>query len=428
MFVENERVEFKREYVDDIRKTVIAFANTVGGKIYIGVSDDGTICGVEDIDNTMLRITNNIRDSIKPDVTLFVKSEIEEIENKVIIKISVESGSACPYYLTNKGIRPEGVFVRQGASTVPASKTRILNMIKETSGERYETARSLNQELTFNYATEYFEKEKVAFNNAQQRTLKIIGDDNTYTNLALLLSEQCIQTIKVAVFEGTGKMVFKDRYEFTGSLLRQLEESLSFIDRYNSTKSEIRNYHRIDKRDYPNDAIREALFNSIVHRAYEFSASTLISIFDNRIEFVSIGGLIKGVSLDDILIGISSLRNPNLANVFYRLHLIEAYGTGIPKIIEAYEEFNGEPKIEFSSNAFRITLPNTNYFTSEEYMPDEREKIIIESIEEKKFIVRSDVERLLEVSQDTANVIIRNMLAKNFIKKEGQGRGIRYHL
>jgi len=153
---ENETIEFKREYVDDIKKTIIAFANTSGGELYVGVEDDGTPVGVPDIDEVMLRLSNSIRDSIKPDITLFVNYQVETLCGKTIIKVSVQKGTSSPYYLTNKGIRPEGIYIRHGASTVPANETAILKMIKETDGEKYEDIRSLNQQLTFVEAAKEF--------------------------------------------------------------------------------------------------------------------------------------------------------------------------------------------------------------------------------------------------------------------------------
>ena len=124
--------------------------------------------------------------------------------------------------------------------------------------------------------------------------------------------------------------------------------------------AEFQGLDRIDIRDYPPETIREALLNAIAHRDYAFSASTLISIFTDRIEFVSIGGLPKGITYEDILLGVSVPRNPRLANIFYRLRLIEAFGTGIPKIKGSYQGQAAQPLIQTSDNAFKITLPNIN--------------------------------------------------------------------
>lgn len=126
-------------------------------------------------------------------------------------------------------------------------------------------------------------------------------------------------------------MVFKDRREFSGSLLKQMNEVYDFIDLHNQTRATIEKLLRIDVRDYPEVAVREALLNMLVHRDYSFSSSALISVYIDRIEFVSIGGLMPGIDLEDIMVGLSICRNQDLANVFYRLHLIEAYGTGMRK-------------------------------------------------------------------------------------------------
>ena len=309
MFTENKTTEFKREYVDDIKNTIVAFANCDGGTLYIGVNDDGSVCGVSDVDGTMLRVTNAIRDAVRPDITMFLECRNDVMDGKPVVCVSVQRGTARPYYLHGKGIRPEGVYVRQGASTVPATDAVILNMIKETSGDSYEAARSLNQQLTFDKATAFFKKRNVEFGKAQMRTLHLIGEDDTYTNLAFLLSDQCTHTLKMAVFEGNKKSVFKDRREVSGSLFEQLEEAFDYIDRYNRTRAEFSGLDRVDMRDYPPEAVREALLNAIVHRDYAFSGSTLISIFENRVEFVTIGGLVKGITLDDVKLGVSVLRN-----------------------------------------------------------------------------------------------------------------------
>ena len=427
MLSESIVLEFKQEYTPDINKTVVAFANTNGGTIYIGIADDGNTVGISGVDDTMLKISNSIRDSIKPDVTLFVDYQQEAIDGKAVIKVIVQKGTSSPYYLTDRGIRPEGVYVRQGASTVPASETAILRMIKETDGEKYEDIRSLNQELTFVEAEKEFKSQKISFGTNQQKTLRLMNTDGIYTNLALLLSEQCIHTIKLAVFEGKSKAIFKDRREFTGSLIKQLNDVFDFIDRYNRNRSEIEGLRRIDKRDYPVEAVRETLLNVLIHRDYSFSDSTLISIFDDRIEFVSIGGLVRGITVDDVMLGISVARNENLANVFYRLTLIEAYGTGMPKIIRSYEEFALKPQIEVTDNAFKITLPNANEISKKALLSDS-ERIVMALFEDKDFIVRKDIEAALGVSQTMAVRIIKSLLNNNEIKAIGQGKNTKYVL
>lgn len=390
-------------------------------------------------DEVILKACNSIRDAIRPDITLFTNCYIDEMEGKQVVVVQVQRGTARPYYLASKGLRPEGIFVRQGPSTVPATEAAILKMIRETSGYNYEEARSLNQSLTFRKTNDYFKANGLEFNASQKRSLHLIGDDGTYTNLALLLSDQCTHTVKTAVFEGSTKTVFRDRRELSGSLLDQLEESYAFIDRINRTRAEFSGLSRIDKRDYPPEAIRETLLNAIVHRDYSFSGPTLISIFDDRIEFVTIGGLVKGISLDDIMLGVSVLRNQHLAHVFYRLKLIEAYGTGMLKIHESYGTYSVKPQVDTSSNAFKIILPNVNFRGDNEknsldptphpqfFVPEEdREKAVSRLFSAKKHIVRKDVEQALGVSQATAIKVLRKMVEDGALMKSGGGKYNRY--
>ena len=170
--------------------------------------------------------------------------------------------------------------------------------------------------------------------------------------------------------------------------------------------------------------------NSLVHRDYSFRASTLVSVYADRIEFVCVGGLLSGIELDDIMLGLSVCRNPKLAAIFYRLQLIEAYGTGVPKIMNAYTESESKPKIEVSSNAFKITLPNRNSGANhaETLLGTVKgdEKRILDFIGSNGHIVRSDVDRLLEVSQATSNRILKRMVAEGLIYQDGNGRKTKY--
>lgn len=443
LFRESETVELKEVVVDDIKKEIIAFANCDGGKLYIGVRDDGTVIGLDNADSVSLQISNMVRDAIKPDITMFLHYETIVENGKNIVAVDIQRGTDRPYYLAKKGMRPEGVYVRQGYSSVPATDTAIRRMIKETDGDRFEAMRCLNQDLTFEATKKEFELRKTDFGSQQMRTLKLIDQDGLYSNLALLLSDQCVHTIKVAVFQGTDQTIFKDRREFTGSLMQQMNEVYDFIDFRNQTRATIEKLYRVDVRDYPEVAVREALLNLLVHRDYSFSASAFISIYEDRIEFVSIGGLMPGIELEDVMVGISVCRNQDLANVFYRLHLIEAYGTGMGKIMKAYESMQVKPVIETTKNAFKIILPNINakYETenatvktksgtpvtihTEKELSDEEEKIL-EYARKHGAITRNDVIGLLEVSASTAARVIRKMVKTNLLEQKGKARNTHY--
>lgn len=438
-FRETETVELKSIVMDDIKKEIIAFANCDGGTIYVGVADDGKVLGVENADECALQISNMVRDAVKPDVTMFIHYETLECDGKAVVGVNIQRGTNRPYYLAKKGLRPEGVYVRQGYSSVPATDTAIRQMIKETDGDSFENMRSINQALTFEATKKEFEKRNVVFGQPQMQTLKIVSADGIYTNLGLLLSEQCPHTIKAAVFEGINQNVFKDRREFSGSLMQQLNDVYDYIDFHNQTHATFRKLLRIDTRDYPEVAVREALLNTLVHRDYSFRASTLISIYDDRIEFVSIGGLLPGLELDDLMMGVSVCRNPHLANVFYRLQLIEAYGTGMKKIMGAYANALVQPKIKTTNNAFKIILPNVNFTPkaaevhkdfekAADLALDSNEEKVLQFLREHLMITRKETQTLLEVSQSTAGRILKAMVDSGQIKQIGGSRTTRYEL
>ncbi|MBO4831865.1 MAG: putative DNA binding domain-containing protein [Oscillospiraceae bacterium] len=422
---ESESVELKSTLTDSICKEIIAFANTCDGKIYLGVADNGNIVGINNPDQMVLQINNMVRDSIKPDVTMFLLYEVKTVEEKQIIVITIQKGVDRPYYLAAKGLRPSGVYVRNGNASDPSSDTAIRKMIKETDGDRFEDMRSLEQQLTFDAAKEMFQSRQVTFDTNSMKTLGLLTREGIYSNTALLISDQCPSTIKAATFSGKDKEEFQDRREFSGSLFRQMKELYAYLDLRNQTKATFEGLYRVDKRAYPEVALREALMNAIVHRDYSFSASTLVSVYDDRIEFVSIGGLPDGVEIDDILLGLSVCRNPKLAAIFYRLELIEAYGTGMQRIMKAYQGCAITPGLEVTHNAFKIVLPNRNTDNAQP-AADEQERSILNYLDQHESLVRSEVDQLLDVSQATSSRILKKMLSEGVIIQVGKGRKTKY--
>ena len=414
---ESETLELKEIVVEDIKKEVVAFANSDGGTVFIGIADNGSVVGVDDPDGAMQQVSNMVRDSIKPDVTMFVHYEMNTMEGKKVLAVEVQRGTERPYYLSKKGLRPEGVYVRQGTSSVPATDSAIRRMFKDTDGDSFEDMRSLEQDLTFDTAKQEFQGRRLAFDQPQMKTLGLLNTDGIYTNLGLLLSEQCAHTVKAAVFEGKDQSVFRDRQEFSGSLLGQLNAVYDYIDRRNQVRSTFDKLRRIDERDYPEVAIREALLNALVHRDYSYSASTLVNIYDDRIEFTSIGGLMSGISLNDILLGLSICRNPKLANVFYRLQLIEAYGTGMNKIIRAYDHSGKKPLIETTDNAFKITLPNLHEGTEKvrESPKNDLEDKVLRFAADSGSISRKETQEVTGLGQTAAGRLLKGMVEESIL-------------
>ena len=424
MLYESETVELKEIYTSDLRKEIVAFANTNGGVIYVGVQDSGEIAGLDNADFVMQQISNSLRDSIRPDISMFTKIELLKEESKFYVKLIVNQGTKKPYYLSDKGLKPTGVYVRRGTSSAPASEDAIRMMIKMTDGDSFEANRSLVQELTFIRLDEEMKKRGLEFAEIQMKNIGILSSDGIYTNMGLLVSDQCRHSIKFAIFQGTDKLVFRDRKEFTGSLFTQLTDAYKTIDFYNGTKATFHDLLRTDERDYPEDAVREALLNAIVHRDYSFSGSTFINLYSDRLEMISLGGLVSGLSLEAAMLGASQPRNEKLAALFYRMKLIEAYGTGISKIISCYKGLPVQPEFENVEGAFRVVLPNIHAIVlsteNEKYLP------ILKLFEKQEEITRSDVERTLGVGTTHAINTLKEMLDKDLICKVGNGRLTRY--
>ncbi len=430
---ESENIEFKRGVTDLIYKEVVAFANTNGGCIYVGVDDGGNVVGLEHIDDAYTRITNGIRDAISPDVTMFVRYELQE--NKVI-KISVVEGSAKPYYLKTKGLKPGGVFVRQGASAAPASAEQIRQMIKDSDGDVFEEMRSTEQQLTFECARRVFEENGLQFSEEKYRALGVRRNDGLpYTNLALMISDQCRHTVKIAVFSDAEKTKFRDSREFGGSVFRQMEEAFAFLRLCNKITASFDGLRRIEHPDYPEEALREALLNAIVHRDYGFSGSVIVNVSDSEIEFVSIGGLLPGLAPEDIKTGISQPRNRNLAEIFHRLHFIESYGTGIRRIFSLYNGNARKPRIDVTGNTFKIVLPNMNGDGIENGgdLPNElsitpQMKIVLGAIKQRGPLASEDIQKLLGVKKIRAWKVTKDMEARGLIKIVGRGSTKRFCL
>lgn len=426
---------------DSVPKEIVAFVNTEGGEIYIGISNDGSVIGVENTDDVMTRISNVAHDTILPDVMPFIQIRPLQMDGKQVVKITVTVGTERPYYLAKEGLKPKGVYVRRGSACIPLNESGIREMIMETSGKSYEECRSLNQNLSFETLNEEMLARNIEFGPVQMKTLKMVGSDGLYTNLSLLLSDQCTHTIKAAVFQGTDSIIFRERKEFSGSLLKQLNEAYQFLDFYNKTEATFSGLRRSDQRDYPEDAVREALLNSIIHRDYLFSGSTIINLYADHIDFVSLGGLVRGISMEAVYMGVSQSRNPNLAAVFYRLGLVESYGTGIRKIISMYQGFNPEPVFKSAEGAFTVQLYNRNEknenhtsirersreLESKSSVMNQAKSAVYELAKEQGSINRKTVELTFHFGTTKAYSILKSLCKDGMLTQQKKGRQTEYY-
>lgn len=427
-FEEGRTVEFKTIVNDSAIKAIVAYANSEGGRLYIGVADDGEVLGVEDLDGELLRLTEKMRASIRPDILMMVSVDVEHFDGVPVIVVTVQKGPKRPYYLTSKGLRPEGVYVRAGASSVPSSDTAILQMIRESEGDSFETRRSFSQVLTFDFLTEKLAKYGISLDDGAMRTMGLLGESG-FTNLALLLSDQCPTFLKVAAFDDDDRNVFVEREEYTGSLLEQLDNAYAFLERHNKFKTEYNGLERIDFDDYPSEALREALVNAVAHREYALSGPTLVSVMPSRIDVVTLGGLVPGITFADLSANISVPRNPLLASVLYRLGIIEAWGTGIGRMRSAYDNRQGAVELSVTPNTFTVSLANRNAITPLAHesglLPDEM--AIARAIAQGE-TTRSALQEAAGFSQTKTINVLNSLIEKGIVIREGGTRNLRYLL
>lgn len=431
MYKEDEYTELKSILTKEIKKEIVAFANSGGGKIYIGIDDYGNIIGLENVKSDIEALSGMIKDGIKSDLTLYTTIKQENINNKDIIILEVADAPNKPYYLADKGLKSSGVYLRSGNTSVPVSDEVIKKLIIDSQNIPFENMISKYQDLHFEYLTLSLKNKNINLNDTILKTLNIINLDNKYTNLGLLLSDECPYSIKCAIFDGINDMKFKDRKEFTGSLLKQVNEVSDYLNVYNRISGEIKGLERIDIRDYPEYALRESILNAIIHRDYNYSGSVLVSLYENHFEITSLGGLIKGLKINDLYSGVSQTRNKNLANVFFRLNYVESFGTGIKRIVQSYENYSQKPIFLSTENTFKVILYNVNYKENKNLnLPSNlsQEEIIIEYLKNNDKINRVIVEKLLNISNTRAKTIIKKMINNNVIKSMDTGKNTYYVL
>ena len=421
-YIESERLELKVQYTTEIKKEIVAFLNSDGGTLIIGVDDNGKVIGIENAKDIIERISLMIHETIKPDPSLLCSAGEYEEEGKTIVKVAVGRGVKKPYYIYEKGLKPSGVYLRINNTSQQASEYAIKQMIIASEYKSFESLPSVEQELTFDYLERTFMRAKIEL---KQKTLGLIDPNGSYTNLALLLSDQCPFSIKAAVFDSDDKSRFLDRKEFEGSLIRQADEVYEYLNLNNKTHGEYNGLLREDKTEYNQLVLREGLLNAIIHRDYSLNGNILISIYKNRIEYVSIGGLVSGMTYEDMMLGVSRSRNEKLANIFFKLKYVEAYGTGIEKIQGDYEHTGLEPRFEVSDNGFLLVLPNKTSIKKPKKILTDKELVY-------DFIVKCGRANRAEVQEElgfkltkTRNIILQ-LEQEGKIERHGNGKGIFY--
>ena len=411
---EKKDLELKQSINDSFLKTVSAFATFGGGKIVFGVDDNGNIIGVKDIKKAKLGIENKINDSIRPKPNF----SFEVNEKEKIVNLIIDEGKDKPYFYNGQ------IYKRNDTSTVALDINEQKRLILEYSDKYYDQLAVSDKNLKFEYL-----KNKIkttlgleSFNDDTLRTLELIVRD-CYNNASLLLSDKNNYKLIDIVKFGESINVFFDRVTIESeSVLKAYYDSVEVFKRY-YVYEVIKGFKRETVEKIPESAFREAIVNALIHRDWSVDAFIRIEMYDDKIIIASPGGLPYGLSEKDYLNGnISQLRNPIIANIFYRLKLVEKFGTGIRKIKKLYDNFTNKPLFQITENSISITLP----IVTQNNSISNQEKKFLDKMEKKTEYSSEELAEINNMTKATALRVINKLIEKSLIIKKGIGRATKY--
>ena len=425
---ENESIEFKENYTEKIYKEIIAFLNTNFGTIYIGYDDNGNLIGVDNCKDIEEKISNGIRTNIYPDARIFVSINTGKIEDKEYIIIKVSKGIDI-YYLKEKGI-VKGTYLRTGSCSIPATEETVKQLIIKNSRLSFETSISSNQELTFDYISKALEENNININENNIKENLYFTANQKYTNLGLLFSDQNPFTFKLAVYQSNEKNNFLDRKEFKGSILEIYDNIIDYLKNNTATYGLINTSVREDIEEYPEFILREIVLNSLIHRDYGTLTSNILNLYKNNgIEVISFGSLYGNITLDDILAGLSTSRNPYLQSIFMRIKRVEAIGSGLRRVKSYYNKIGLNFEIDVLPSSFVVKLPkiSLNNVAIQNNSKGDMD-IIIKYIEKNGSITRINAQALINKEKTTTSTILNKLVENGVLVKIGNGPSTRYEI
>lgn len=432
---ESSIVEFKREWTETVRETFCAFLNSHGGRVYFGVSDDASVVGIDKPDEISRTVHSIFKFAIHPSAESYVQTESLKIKDKNVVMVTVLEGSEPPYYVTvkDKNKKDRVCYIRQGSSSYEANDKEIRSLYHKGNPVPYEQKTSANQNLTFFTLAEYFKKANVIFDEGKYQTLGLKDLNGFFTNVGLWLSDQCTAETRVGFFLGNTKASESDGiYTFSGCIIEQfykirglLRNRFGFVNKIEPYTLSSEGY-RNEIADYPELAIREALINLFAHRDYSFeNAQATVTSFSDRLEFLSFGGLPRGVTKEMMLLGISIPRNKTLADILMRLSAMERYGIGIPTIFASYENFSVKPTLVCAHEYIKLDLPRLQQIP---FDLTERESSIVSYLKQNGASSRKQLQDFVKVSYGTTVNTLSSLEAKKIVAKQGAGRNTKYAL
>ena len=353
-FIESHRVEHKQFLTDTFEKEVVAFLNYhEGGIIYIGVDKDGKIVGCQNPDETQLKIKDKLKHNISPSCLGLFEVILETIEEQSIIKIIIASGRETPYYIKKNGMSEKGCYIRVGSSSEPMNQTMIEDLFAKRVRNSLGNIKSRRQDLTFEQLKIYYEEKGLKLNEKFASNLELLTDDGYYNYVAYLMADSNGVSIKVAKYAGTNKVDLIENNEYGYcSLIKATKRVLEKLEIENKTAALITSTTRKEQPLWNKVAIREAVINAIVHNDYTTENPPVFEIFSDRIEITSTGGLSIIKNIDDFFSGYSNPTSRELMRIYKDLELVEHLGSGLNRILEAYDKDSFVIKQNYMKNIF----------------------------------------------------------------------------
>lgn len=412
---EGKTLEFKLAVTASFLKTVSAFANYDGGSIVFGVNDAGEPIGLEDPVRTCLDIENRIDDSISPipDYSLVVHEASKTVE------LSVKPGLATPYLYRAKA------YKRADSATVEVDRTEFTRLVLAGNNLNFEQLPAAKQNLKFSYLGSVVQKALGLeyFNEDTLKTLNLLSADGAYNNAAAILADESdFPGIDVARFGESVSVILK-RATYEGAcLLDEFDKTIElFKDAY--CYEVVRDVQRELIETIPMRAFREALANAVVHRTWDIAARARVSMYPDRVEISSPGGLPAGMSEETYLSGmVSVMRNPILANVFYRLDIIEGFGTGVRRIKEAYEQSLTKPMFTITEHAISVVLPLVK---SDIGLTDDQRRVY-DLLSAVRPMAVGELLEGVDFSRSKLTKILQHLVSLGVVETSGVARGTKY--
>lgn len=420
---EGQSLEYKREWCDTAKKTMIAFANDLGGILQIGVADDGEVvgCNFDQVDRS---VHSFARDGVQPSMSDLVQVRRVDVDGKAVASVLIAPGSQRPYGFRGKVLTDGGAYIRLGGQTVAATFEEVMRLVQRGDPRFWEGRVCNEQNLTFDESKEVFESSNIPFGEANWLGYGLQSRSREFTNLALLLSDQNPYAVIINKYDASGKVTGSDRLK--GSVLRQWEIIRDRLSELNQPviDKESADFSRQETYPWPQIALREALTNTIAHRDYSSPLHVAINIHPDVITFLTPGGIPPELTLDDAMVeGASFCRNEKLAELFMRLHWMEKAGTGFGDIIRAYAKFAQSPVFKHIARTFLIELPCVI-----KQQVDKESEIIRFIKQSPNGRRRSEIEEELGVSRPTLMKLLKQLQTEGKISVKGKARSTRYYV